>query len=427
MKRILAGSVFLLLLAGPAARADEIRPQRVTGDFQDPAYAADGRIQTRATTGTPRYQGRALLLDLGYETVVEGVIQDHGSSSDDYPLEYRVEISREARPYQTVFEGRGSRGQSVARFSPTLGRYIRLTATRDRNTFNWWSISELRVVVRQTARSDPSGARISGDLQDLAYAIDGNDQTRATTNSPNYAGRSITLDLGGEYEISKVTQIHSPSDGDYPALYKVEASRDNSRWREVYRGAGTPSRSVAEFNDRDVRYIRITALDRRNGFNWWSIHELIVKKGRDAAGWGGDRDNNRDDDEGRGRLRQVVSARGNGLNDAGRSYDGNMATRATTGTPNYAGSWITFDLGGDYEISRVVQRHDGSPNDFPARYKIEVSRNGATWREVYHGRGQPQRSIAEFPTVRGRYVRITAIDRQNNSNWWSIHEIRIRE
>lgn len=422
MKRIISSFALVLLLAGSAALAEEIRPQRVTGDFQDVQYAADGRIQTRATTGTPRYQGRALLIDLGYDTMIEGVIQDHGASADDYPAEYRVEISRQARPYQTVFEGRGSRGQSVARFTPTMGRYVRITATRDRNTFNWWSIYEVRVIVRQTARTDPYGDRIYGDMQDLQNAIDGDEQTRATTGTPNYAGRSITLDLGGEYEISKVTQIHSPSDGDYPALYKVEISRDNARWRDVYRGAGSPGRSVADFDERDVRYVRITALERRNNFNWWSIHELIVKKGRDTGFGGG-----REDNEGRGRLRQVVDVQSNGFNDARRSYDGNLSTRATTGTPSYAGDSITYDLGGDYEISRVVQRHDGSPNDFPARYKIEVSRNGSIWKEVYRGRGQYQRSVAEFPSVRCRFVRITAIDSQNRVNWWSIHEIRIRE
>jgi len=224
-----------------------------------------------------------------------------------YPGNYRVEVAGSlAGRWDRALEGPGQRGESKATFEAVRGRFIRITATEARRGSDDWSIAEVHVIVdpgatprrgpwgdrdrdrdqdRDRDRGRPSEPRTDRGLRDVNLAFDRNLNTRATSGVYDYAAASFTFDLEGEYELSRVVQLHGQWLDDYPAEYKVEVSRDRneSRFREVFRGAGEPSRSIAQFAPVFTRYVRVTALRSRDRFHWWSIAELRTNRDPDVA------------------------------------------------------------------------------------------------------------------------------------------------
>ena len=384
--------------------------------LRDPAAARDRNEETFAVSGTPNYVGMSITFDLGREVELSRVIQFHGSRVDDYPGEYRIEVSRvqSDRGFQEVFRGAGQSNRSVARFTPTRARYIRLTATRNRNNVNWWSIAELRTDADegQPGRDDADTPdthairNVTGrGFLDLNTLLDRDSSTGPTTNTSNYRGSYIQVDLGNIVPVSRVVQIHNPYQSDFPGRYRVEVSTDGGNWQNVYEGTGAEGRSVAEFRTVRARYVRITATEPRDNRNWWSIYRLKIRGAGDATTPPG-----RETE-----FRNPAAARD-------RSED----TFALSGTPNYEGMSVTFDLGSEIELSRVVQLHGSRSDDYPGEYRIEVSRvqSDRGFREVFRGSGQPGRSVARFTPTIGRYIRLTATRNRNNVNWWSIAELR---
>ena len=408
----------------------ESRPVSVTGDLIDIALANDGNERTRAHAGKADYPGQSVTLDMGGEQNIVGVIQDHGPWSNDYPGTYRVDVGLTANgPWLRGFEGPGKRGESRSIFEPIRGRFVRITATSTHNLGKDWSLAEFRVGVdpgskARTIPTDTGGQNPTDPiapkpgLKNFALALDKKPDTRAMTENANYAGASFTHDLGGEYEISRVVQVHGQWPEDFPAEYKVEVSRrkDESTFREVWRGRGESGRSVATFDPVATRYIRVTALRPRNRNNVWSIAELRTNHDPDTT----------DTDEDDKRLdRPIRKATAQGFSDINLAIDDDPATRASTGRANYIGSFILLDLGGSYPISKATLIHDPDDRDFAARYKIEVSEDGTRWQQAWEGEGQNGRSRATFEPVRTRFIRITATDDRNNRRPWTISKIRI--
>ena len=421
-------------LAQQTVQSRTVKPAGVTGDLIDITNANDVNNRTRATSGKLDYVGMSVTIDAGGLQTIIGVKQDFGPWATHYPGAYKVEVAESlSGPWMTAFEGPGERGVSRAEWRAILARYLRITATAKNTTFREdWSIAELQLGVDpgQTARKIAARPErperpqettppvvTPKSFKDLALATDKNPETRATSGTPNYEGMSITIDLGGEYELNRVVQVHGRWAEDYPAEYKVEVSRqqNESRFREVWRGAGTPNRSVARFQPVVTRYIRLTALRERRGNQGWSIAEVRTNRDADVV-----------EDEDDDRLaRQVRSVTSQGLTNAASVADGNNTTRATTNKANYAGSWLQADLGGSYTITKVVLVHDPDREDYARRYKIEVSLDGNQWQPVFEGRGEPVRSSASFNPVRARFVRVTALAERDAQHWWSIYRLRI--
>ena len=418
-------------LAQQTVQSRTVQPASVSGELLDIMNANDGKPGTRATSGKLDYVGMSVTADAGGLQNIIGVKQDFGSWPTHFPGAYKIEVAESlSGPWMTAFEGPGVRGESRAEFPAILARYVRITATAKNTTYKEdWSIAELKLGVDpgQTARKIP--ARIergpetpppvtpAKTLKELALATDKNPETRASSGTPNYEGMAITIDLGGEYELSRVVQNHGRWAEDYPAEYKVELSKqaNESRFREAWRGAGQAGRSVARFEPVTTRYIRITALRNRGGNHLWSIAEIRTNRDPDVV----------DDDDNERLTRQIRSVTSRGFsNDAGVADDNNT-TRATTNKANYAGSWLQADLGGSYTISKVIVVHEPDLQDYPRRYRIEVSSDGGQWQAVFEGRGEPGRSTATFNPVRARFVRITAISERDAQHFWSIYRLKI--
>jgi hypothetical protein len=252
------------------------------------ALAFDKDLNTRATTGRPDYAGATFTFDLGGEFELSRVVQLHGQWPDDYPAEYRVDVSRERNEskFREVWRGAGAPGRSVAQFAPVLTRFIRLTSLRNRDRVHFWSIAELRTnrdqdVVERDEDDQLAPRQIrhitAQGITNAPAVGDGNNTTRATTNTVNYAASWIMADLGGSYTVSRVVQVHEPDDRDYPGRYRVEVSEDGRRWQIVWQGQGERGRSVASFNPVRARFVRITAIANHDLQHWWSIYKLGIR------------------------------------------------------------------------------------------------------------------------------------------------------
>ncbi|HJQ68779.1 MAG TPA: discoidin domain-containing protein [Blastocatellia bacterium] len=259
---------------------------RIGGTLKDIQLAVDGKQDTRAVSGTPDYAGMYFVFDLGGEYELSRVVQVHNPWPEDYPGEYKIEVSRrrDENAFREVWRGAGERGRSGASFDPVTTRYVRVTALRNKNRTNWWSVTELRtnrdeeVVEDNRQLERPIRRATAQGFANIERAIDDDTNTYATTQSPEYNGSFILLDLGGSYTISRVVQVHTPYDQDFPRRYRVEVSEDGSRWRTVWEGeGGANGRSVATFDSTRARHVRITATqERRQGRGWWTISSLRV-------------------------------------------------------------------------------------------------------------------------------------------------------
>ena len=419
--------------AQQTAQSRTVRPASVTGDLLDIQNAFDDRPNTRATSGKRDYVGMSVAMDVGSMQNIIGVKQDYGVWPTHHVGAYKVEVAESpSGPWITAFEGPGQRGESRAEFPAILGRYIRITATSNKTAYNQeWSIAELKAGVDpgQVARRIPTKPDATPpaipppaairSLEGSDKATDNNPATRATSGTAEYDGMLITIDLGGEYEVSRVVQVHGQWQDDYPAEYKIAVSRERNeaKFHDVWRGSGTPNRSTAKFNSVVTRYIRITALRNRDRSHWWSISELRTNRDPDVV----------EDDEGDRLLdRAIRNLTAQGFSDIRPVGDNSNSTRATTNNANYAGSWIVADLGGSYTVSKVVQLHDPDREDYPGRYRIEASEDGRRWQTVFEGRGEPSRSTASFTPMRTRFIRITATGNHDTRHWWSVYRLRIR-
>lgn len=254
--------------------------------LKDPTLATDKNPETRASSGTPHYQGMTIIVDLGGEYELSRVAQLHGRWAEDFPAEYKVEVSRQANEsrYREVWRGQGTRGRSVARFQPVATRFIRITALRNRDLTQWWSIAEIQTNRDPDVIEDDDDGRQTRQIRSVTSrgfsndsgVADENSRTRATTNKANYAGSWLQADLGGSYTISKVLLIHDPDVEDYARRYKIEVSSDGVQWITVFEGRGEPGRSDTTFNPVRARFVRITAIAERDTQHWWSIYRLRI-------------------------------------------------------------------------------------------------------------------------------------------------------
>ena len=436
-------AAFLLAGASTAAaqltyQAKALRPVSVVGDLIDIARAYDEQINTRAYSNGPNYVGQSVTLDIGGMQNVVGSIQDHGRWPTHYSGAYKVEVAAsENGPWLKTFEGAGARGESKSVFDAVRARFIRITATRAGGGGPDWTIAELKAGIDPGARNVrtipetgeppqqtpkpppdyPSNARIVGTVKDLHLAIDGKPNTRASSETPDYVGMYFIFDLGGEYELSRFVQIHNPWPEDYPGAYKIEVSRrrDENSFREVWRGPGEQGRSGVTFNPITTRYVRVTALRNRDRTHWWSISEIRTNRDDDVV------------DDNRQLERPIRRATAQGFANIERAIDNDTNSFATTQSPEYKGSFILLDLGGSYTVSKVVQIHEPYDQDFPRRYRIEVSEDGRQWKAAWEGEGENGgRSSATFAPERARYVRITAtVERRQGRGWWTISSLKI--
>jgi hypothetical protein len=87
--------------------------------------------------------------------------------------------------------------------------------------------------------------------------------------------------------------------------------------------------------------------------------------------------------------------------------------------------WFAFDMMSTREISAIALHTEGSPDDYPREYSVEVSSDGRTWREILPKRnGSGVVTDIVLPPTKTRHVRIAQHGRSNGKHW-SIHQLEV--
>lgn len=103
------------------------------------------------------------------------------------------------------------------------------------------------------------------------------------------------------------------------------------------------------------------------------------------------------------------------------AWDGDLNTIACAG--NEFAYIFEIDLGEAYNVGEVVMTFGAAPN-FPTHYKISVSADGDTWRDVVkiEGNTNSDRRTHKFASTDTRYVRIA-----DEKEYWGISQMTIAE
>ncbi|WP_395716124.1 protein kinase domain-containing protein [Prosthecobacter sp.] len=109
--------------------------------------------------------------------------------------------------------------------------------------------------------------------------------------------------------------------------------------------------------------------------------------------------------------------------DCAKATDGNTASRWTTGSSMKGGEWFSIELPADENIAGVALDTQSNNQDYPRKYKVEVSSDGTQWNAAAEGNGGQVTEIIFKAPQKGRFVRIT----QSGSagNHWGISELAL--
>lgn len=144
---------------------------------------------------------------------------------------------------------------------------------------------------------------------------------------------------------------------------------------------------------------------------------------------------------------------------AGASHNGDRAPGGltlaawTTGTPQEPGMWYQVELPQATTVTEV-QFDSGPPGgrgargqggrggggrgagggragpppfgSFPLSYQVQVSTDGTSWSEpVATGQGSPETSVATFPPVQAKFIRVTQTGKAEEAPAWSVLNFRV--
>ena len=260
-------------------------------------------------------------------------------------------------------------------------------------------------------------ATASANSGDAAFAIDGDPDTRWTTEEAQRNGQSFTLDLGENTPVNQVflNSIQSANDG--PDAYTVAVSTNGRNFSNVATGANGGALTVIDFATQSVRYVRITQTGSKTRF-WWSIHEISVGDDGDSGGNGGvveadslDRSN-----------WTMIASRNSGA--TFNATDGNSSTRWTTQQDKQPGQYFEIDLQRSESFRAIALDTTANPNDFPSEYDVLVSNDGNNWNSVASGTSNSAVTTISFREQNARYIRIEQ-NGSSDSFWWSIHDLNV--
>lgn len=237
-------------------------------------------------------------------------------------------------------------------------------------------------------------------------AVDGNGTTR-WASAEGIDPQWITVDLGNTYNINR---IRINWEAAYGKNFLVQVSNDNSNWNTVRDVQNNTSLS----NDytgltASGRYVRIYGTARGTAYGY-SIFDLEVYG--TLAGTSNNIALNKNV--------TVSSIEGAGFT-GNFAVDGNASTRWSA-TLYVDPQWITADLGGQYNISRIKFVWEAA---YARDFLVEVSSDNANWTTVRNITGNT--SLTNDYTglsATGRYVRMTGTARGSEYGY-SIYEMEV--
>lgn len=110
--------------------------------------------------------------------------------------------------------------------------------------------------------------------------------------------------------------------------------------------------------------------------------------------------------------------------DASKVVDNNTGSRWATAAPMKGGEWFTVELPGETAIGGIALDSQGNYQDYPRKYRIEVSADGKNWgTPVAQGDGGALTEVTFKAPVKGRFVRITQTGASGSP--WGINELAL--
>jgi len=234
--------------------------------------ALDGNINTRWSTGIAQAGGQWYQIDMKQSQTIDGIFINTGEDTEDYPREYRVEVSNNGIDWLSVAEGEGDSAAIVIDFPVQNARYLRIKQTG--SAANWWSIAELTVFGEAMMGSSGWSASASHTSLDSTpnNVLDGNINTRWTSGASQIAGQWFQIDLGSNQTFNQLELDVGTELNDFIRGYIIYVSTDLSNWETIATGLGDGSILRCNFPATNARYIKIIQTGEAN--NWWSIAEL---------------------------------------------------------------------------------------------------------------------------------------------------------
>jgi mono/diheme cytochrome c family protein len=109
-----------------------------------------------------------------------------------------------------------------------------------------------------------------------------------------------------------------------------------------------------------------------------------------------------------------------------KAIDGDITTRWDTRTPQVPSMWLQIELPAETEISGLNLDTGKSHNDYPRKYKIELSLNGTEWdKPVLEGAGDAGALSYLFPKpAKTKFIRISQLG-EAKGTYWSVHELDV--
>ena len=104
-------------------------------------------------------------------------------------------------------------------------------------------------------------------------ALDGNFNTRFSTNEDQVSGLAIRVDLGAPRAFDELALRAPNSPNDYARGYDVLVSTNDISWAIVATCTGTANPEIVSFPTQTAQWVRVV-LTAASATNWWSIDEL---------------------------------------------------------------------------------------------------------------------------------------------------------
>ncbi len=108
--------------------------------------------------------------------------------------------------------------------------------------------------------------------------------------------------------------------------------------------------------------------------------------------------------------------------DAARAVDDNQTTRWATGAAMRGDEWFSIELPAETDIAGLALDSQGNQQDYPRKFKVELSMDGKAWGQAAQGDGKSALVEVLFPAPqRARFVRISQLGSAGNN--WGFQEI----
>ena len=250
-----------------------------------PSHALDGNSSTRFSTNKDQTTGLYFEVDLGSVQSFDELEMAAPNSPTDYARGYEVQVSTDGTSWSTVTSCTGTGTPEIVSFPTQSAQYVKVVLTTGSSSY-WWSIDEFYLYSANCPVS-PSGNALdrtgwvastnapSSSANSPAYALDGNMNTRFSTNEPQAAGMYFEVDLGSVQSFDELAMFAPNSPNAYARGYSVDVSDNGSSWTTVTSCSGTSASEVVRFPTQSARYVKVV-LTAANSSYWWSIDEFYL-------------------------------------------------------------------------------------------------------------------------------------------------------